>query len=333
MEREIDIKAVIEALVKSKEPAIRLKTRLNVLGHPHSTPEVRRLQLRMKKSPQVEKLLSGREPEGAFLVHPYTKWRGAHWVLSILADLCYPAGDETLKPLLDQSYEWLLSKEHWKSIRTVDGRVRRCASQEGNCIYYSVALGLADARTEELVERLLRWQWPDGGWNCDKHPEAIHSSFNETLIPLRGLAYYARASNDSKVIKAVERASEVFLQRRLFKRLQDDSVIDRNFVLLHYPCYWHYDILFALKVMGEAGRIDDPRCAEALDLLVSKQLADGGFPAEARYYHFNEKKGSGYSLVDWGGTSKVHLNEFVTVDALSVLRQAGRLVLQGSSYY
>ena len=50
---------------------------------------------------------------------------------------------------------------------------------------------LADGRTDELVNRLLKWQWPDGGWNCDKRPEADSSSFMETLIPLRALALYA----------------------------------------------------------------------------------------------------------------------------------------------
>jgi hypothetical protein len=33
---------------------------------------------------------------------------------------------------------------------------------------------------------------------------------------------------------------------------------------------------------------------------------------------------SGYSLVGWGGTSKVKMNPFVTADALFVLREAGR---------
>ena len=75
--------------------------------------------------------------------------------------------------------------------QTINGRVRRCASQEGNCYYYSLALGLADDRTEELAARLIKWQWEDGGWNCDKRPEASISSFNETLIPLRGLVLYA----------------------------------------------------------------------------------------------------------------------------------------------
>jgi hypothetical protein len=84
-------------------------------------------------------------------------------------------------------------------------------------------------------------------------------------------------------------------------------------------------IRFALKVLGEAGLIDDPRCGEALDLLQSKQFTDGGWPAEARYYSNAKVSSSGYDLVSWGGVYKRRLNEWVTADALYVLYRAGRL--------
>jgi len=91
-------------------------------------------------------------------------------------------------------------------------------------------------------------------------------------------------------------------------------------VKLHYPCYWHYDILFGLRVMAEAGLLQDERCREALALLESKRLPDGGFPAEASYYHGASDMRSGRSLVDWGGISARRMNPFVTVDALFVLK-------------
>ena len=61
-------------------------------------------------------------------------------------------------------------------------------------------------------------------------------------------------------------------------------MIKPDFTALHYPCHWHYDMLFGLKVLAEAGFIADERCADALDLLATKQLPDGGFPAEKKYY-------------------------------------------------
>jgi hypothetical protein len=318
--------SLIHSLLDYPDPIIRWKMVRNVLGNDTLGSEYQRVRNELVSSLIIQQLLKDRDIDGRLSYHPYDKWFGAHWILSILADLGYPEGDESLKPLLEQSYGWLLSQEHAKYITNINGRVRRCASQEGNCVYYSLALGLADERTEELAGRLIKWQWEDGGWNCDKRPEAAKSSFNETLIPLRGLAWYTKSSGDLKAGQAVSRAVEVFLKRHIFKRLSDNQIIDNNFVQLHYPNYWHYDILFALKVMSETGVIKDQRCTEALDLLETKRLSDGGFPAEAKYYRVDEKKLSGHSRVDWGGMSKVHMNPFVSVDALSVLKQSGRLV-------
>jgi hypothetical protein len=83
--------------------------------------------------------------------------------------------------------------------------------------------------------------------------------------------------------------------------------------------------LEGLKVMAEAGFIRNKRCADALDLLESKRLADGGFPAEGRYYRVIKKLTIDRSLVDWGGAGKRRMNEFVTADALYVLKKAERL--------
>ena len=93
---------------------------------------------------------------------------------------------------------------------------------------------------------------------------------------------------------------------------------------LHYPCYGHYDILFGLKVMAEAGFVRDERCEDALGLLESKRLPDGGFPADKRYYRLVEKTTTRRSLVDWGGTGRRTANEFVTAGALYVLKESGR---------
>jgi hypothetical protein len=75
---------------------------------------------------------------------------------------------------------------------------------------------------------------------------------------------------------------------------------------------------------SDGGFSGDPRCSQALDLLEAKRLPDGGFPAEKRYYGVSDKLVSGRSLVDWGGASKRRMNEWVTVDALTALRAAGR---------
>jgi hypothetical protein len=100
--------------------------------------------------------------------------------------------------------------------------------------------------------------------------------------------------------------------------------MDGHFILLSYPVYWHYNILAGLVVIAEAGLLSDPRCKAALDLLESKRLPDGGFPAEETYSRPTRPELSGYSPVTWGGRSTKKMNPFVTAEALTVLRLAGR---------
>ena len=330
---------IIDALLSSKEPSIRYKVRVGVLGEHPECRAIKSLQAEIKQSPRVQALLQNRDGRGRIrpVNHPYKKWIGAHWVLATLADIGYPSGDKDLIPIRDQVLDcWLdpeaiqervyaeaPSKRRFRGVPIVKGRARRCASQQGNALFSTVALGLTDERCNQLTECLIQWQWPDGGWNCDRRAEAIHSSFWESLIPLRALARFAEATGDKKARRAARHAAEVFLKRRLFRRTSTCRIMNSQFVRLHYPCYWRYDILFALKVMAEAGFVGDPRCEEALDLLESKQLSDGGWPAEERFYKTAKTATSGSDLVSWGGVSERRSNEWVTTDALFVLRAAG----------
>jgi hypothetical protein len=288
----------------------------------------------------VRALLARRDSDGRINAHNvYAKWHGAHWVFAALADLGYPPHDETLLPLRDQVLSYWLRDQYYREfdatrrdqayrgtgVPVMNGRPRRCASQQGSALLCASRLGLLDAQAERLVERLLHWQWPDGGWNCDKKPAADTSSFMETLLPMRGLATYARHADDAKAKRAARKAADVFLSRRLFKRRTDDSVIARGFIALHYPVYWHYDILAGLKAMAELDLIGTPRCADALDLLEQKEIEGVGWAADERYFKASSKPALGGDYVNWGGTGKKAMNEWISADALSVLHAAGRV--------
>jgi hypothetical protein len=161
----------------------------------------------------------------------------------------------------------------------------------------------------------------------DRKASGRCSSFTESLIPLRALYLHAQTRSDARSAAAVGEAAEFFLRRRLYRRLRDGSLINPAFVQLHYPCYWHYDILFALLVFSETGQIRDERCSDALHLLERKRLPDGGFPAEHGYYRPTQAMvPSQRSLLDWGGVSRRHLNPWVSARAALVLHSAGRPV-------
>lgn len=335
--------AVVKALLGSDEPSIRWKTHVHVLGEDPDSRRIRALREEIRRSPRVQTLLSRRDQLGrpGTARQVYYKWQGLHWVVASLADLGYPEGDRSLYPLRDRLLDFWLKANYFREFEArseadayrhygvplVAGRYRRCASQQGNALFSLTTLGIIDERADALVERLLHWQWPDGGWNCDRDPTAETSSFMETMLPMLGLAAHAREHRRASVSRAVGKAAEVFLRRRLFKRVADGTVMRRDFVALHYPLYWHYDILGGLKAMMGVGRLRDRRCEDALDLLESKRLADGGWPAEKRYYSAVAPSAlkTNADFVAWGGISTRRMNPWVTVDALSVLRAAGRI--------
>lgn len=318
---------LIDRLLASDEPAIRLQVERGVLDA--GNDETHGLREQVRHSSRVAMLLSERGPDGRIGAHPYhAKWYGAHWVLVTLAELGYPSGDESLVPLREQILGWLFSREYLGGLARTRGLPRLHGSIEGNALWSLLVLGLADERAEELARRLRDAQWPDGGWNCDRGASGRTSSLHESLIPLRALSLHALECSDAGSAQAAGAAAELFLRRRLFRRLRDGSVVHPSFVQLHYPCYWHYDVLFGLTVLAESGHIGDERCDDALDLVESKRLRDGGFPAEHSYYRRPRASvpTTQRSLVDWGGVSKRRANPWVSARACTVLSAAGRPV-------
>jgi hypothetical protein len=335
--------SIVDKLLASEEPSIRYKVRVNVLSESEDSRDILDLREEIKRSARVQALIADKDETGRLrpVQNAYSKWKGAHWVVASLADIGYPKGDAKLAPAVGQVLDFWLHP-NWlteqvcetpppphmdRSVPVINGRARRCASQQGNALFSAVRLGFVDERCRRLADLLIHWQWPDGGWNCDRKPEAAVSSFWESLTPLRALSKYARMTGDAETRSAADRAADLFLKRRLFRRLSDGQVMNPHFLRLHYPCYWHYDILFGLKVMGECGFITDPRCQDALDALESKRLTDGGWPAESKFYSAPSKGVSGSDWVSWGGVAKTHMNEWVTADALYALKAAGRLRL------
>jgi hypothetical protein len=248
-------------------------------------------------------------------VHPYGKWRGAFWRLASLVDLGVQRGHAGAVAAARQTLDWVASASRLRRIhkRVIDGRVRRCASQEGLALYTCLRIGLRDERLDTLAESLVETQWPDGGWNCDVRPEASHSSFNETWGPLLGLAEYGAKD-------AAERAAEFLLVLRLYKSHRTGEPAHPALLNLRYPPYWHYSVLVGLTALERSVGLRDPRNADALDYLESKRLPDGTWRTEGKWWKQPGSKGSNVEAVDWGEAA----NELLTERATSVLRAAGR---------
>jgi len=331
--------STVNWLLQSKDPSVRYLTLTDILNMPKDSSEVEETRRRIPVGPRVSVLLDGQESDGGFGVHPYQKWTGAHWRLISLVELGIPEGYLPAIKATDLVLKWLLGDAHVRNVPQINGLYRRCASQEGNALAVCSRLGTAqDHRVRRLAESLVEWQWPDGGWNCDRREEAHHSSFNESLSTLWGLSEYYRATNDELVEGPVEKAAEFFLRHRLFRSCRTDEQRSpetfhgkvrrsiHSVTELHYPLYWHYDILQALTILHRASKLGDQRTEEAINLVESKRGADGRWRPEGYYWSLRRKTWpklavSNVEIVDWGRNEP---NEFITLNALRVLKAAGR---------
>jgi hypothetical protein len=321
---------VARRLAASDDPGVAYQARVRLLGASDSDSVLVGLRAAIAGSARARALLSGRAADGTIRLHPYAKFQGPHWTLVSLALIDYPPVDRVLAPLKEQVDGWLLGPTFDRPPRTVrypdqPERVRRCASQEGNAIWAALRLGLEDDHTAALAERLVARQWPDGGWNCDKRREARGSSFQETAIPARALHAFGTRFGHPGALRAAERAAELLLSRRLLWRRRDGGLIRPDWGAavdrIQFPIQF-YDVLFALTVMAELDRLDDPRCSDALDLLAAKRLPDGGFPLEERVGATRTVVASRGTFADWGPAGTTRSNPLVTVAALAVLLRA-----------
>ena len=253
-------------------------------------------------------------------MHPYRKWTGAHWRLVSLAELAIPPGEPRAVAAAGHVLAWLARPG--RRARQIGALARAHASIEGNALAACCRLGLAaDPRVRSLAGSLIAWQWPDGGWNCDPAATGRRSSFHESLAPAWGLHEYGQATGDPAAKDAASRAAGLFLDHRLFRSLTTGQVIHRAWLAPHYPPYWHYDILQALLVLSRMGKAGDPRAGDALDELQRRRLPDGRWQPGGCWW---KPPGSTVTpeVVDWGRSGP---NEMITLNALRVLKAAGRL--------
>jgi hypothetical protein len=129
---------------------------------------------------------------------------------------------------------------------------------------------------DHIVDRLLGEQLTDGGWNCQTENGSVRSSFATTLCVLDGLLEHERATGGSPRATAARRRGEQYLlERRLFRRLSTGEVVDQDWLRFSFPTWWHYDLLRAVDYFRTTGDAPDPRLAEAITVLRTKQQPDG----------------------------------------------------------
>ena len=225
------------------------------------------------------------------------------------------APDDGSQPWTATTYSLLLLRdfgvdpESDQMRRTVALVRDNCRWEEGGQPYFSgevepcingmtVGLGAYFGQdVDGVVARLVREQLDDGGWNCWAENGAVVSSLATTINVLEGLLAHEQATGGSaESVAARRRGEEYLLERRLFRRKSTGEVIDPAWLEFTFPTRWHYDVLRALEYFRSAGDPPDPRLAEAVELLRSKQQPNGTWLLENTHpgqIHFELEDGDG----------------------------------------
>ena len=198
---------IARALSAMDEPFVRYKIRLNVSARPPSEREISILRDEIRESVLVRTLLAELDATGRIPLPPSHRWRGAHWVLYMLADLGSAPRDKSLWALRDQACEWLLEPDRPEPI---------CGAIEGNALYYLLFLEIDDGCADALAQRL-----------AGSLPKALgHSlaAFGQALTALRGLALHARLRADRVSGDAAARLAEHLLAHHLYQKARWKSI-------------------------------------------------------------------------------------------------------------
>jgi hypothetical protein len=182
---------------------------------------------------------------------------------------------------------------------------------------YLSYFGMPTESLRSIVDFILSQRMPDGGFNCRSNRSAVtHSSVHTTVSVIEGVTEYVRRGHRYRADEleaAAATSVEFLLRHRLFRSECTGGPMDPEFLRLHHPARWHFDILRGLDAMRGAGVAFDPRMADALGILLARRRDDGRWAANRAYPGATHLR----------PTPPGQPDRWVTLIALRVLRRYG----------
>jgi hypothetical protein len=270
----MDASEEVVAWLLDGDVSVRYQTRRDLLDDDDPT-----LQARMSSEGYAAALLAARSAGGGWgRAYYQPKWTSTHYTLLELRNLGL-APDE---PVAREAVARVL-RDHLRPDGGIDpgaGWSDTCVN--GMALSFCSWFGGEPSALARMVDWLLGERLPDGGFNCRADRSgATHSSHHTTVSVLEGLATYLSSGQDHRrpeVESAVSGCADYLLAHRLFRSHRTGEVIHPEFVRLHHPPRWHFDVLRGLDALAAAGVPPDPRMDDALWVLSSLRRPDGTWP-------------------------------------------------------
>ena len=269
---------VTEWLLDS-DPSIRWQVMRDLLDE--SADAVTAERARIATEGWGARLLALQADDGYWGGHEYGEdgdRRGVFWTLHLLRRMGIDPDAPQVRSAIALVRDGVVWHD-WDDLPFFHGEVEECVN--GGTLTLAAYFGELGAGSDRILERLLREQLDDGGWNCEPREESDRSSFDTTLCVLEGLLAYEQAVPDAPpaVTALRRRGEEYLLERNLFRRRSTGEIANPRYANLRFPPYWVYDVLRSLDYFRVTGDRPDPRVADAVDLVLAQRGDDGRWPA------------------------------------------------------
>lgn len=319
----------LEWLLEDNNPSARFFTLKYLLGKWEDDSEISEAKRFIMEQGYVERILSRQDVAGHWDAPDRfynEKYKGTVWQLIILAELGADGND----PRIRKACKFILNNSQdlesggfsiWASKTKGGGRhsgVIPCLT--GNMVWSLIRMGyLEDPRVQKGIEWMTRYQRfddkdssPPKEWPYDKYESCwgSHTCHMGVVKVLKALSEIPEEARSEDVRKTICDGAEYMFRHHIYKRSHDLGKVSKpSWLKFGFPKMWQTDALeIALILIGLGYR--DPRMQDAIDLIISKQDADGRWLLESTFngkFQINiERKGKP--------------SKFVTINALRVLK-------------
>ncbi len=330
-----DWKSILKAdptdwLLEEDNTSVRYFTLTDLLDKPLNDSEVKKAKNAIMTVGVVPRILAKQKADG-YWERPaafYTaKYKGTSWQLIILAELGADEKDTHVRKACEfilansQNPEGSGFSMHLSSKAGGGRRSEVIPCLTGNMVWSLIRLGyLEDPRVQSGINWITTYQrFDDGerealkGWPYDKYVMCWgkHTCHMGAVKSLKALAEIPADKRTAEVEAIIKNGAEYMLKHHIYKRSHDLSKVSKpGWLRFGFPLMYQTDALEVLGILTKLGYKDE-RMQETVDLLISKQDAQGGWKLEntfnGRFQTNIERK---------GGNSK-----WITLNALKALKR------------
>jgi hypothetical protein len=305
-------------LLDSPTPSIRYLTLRRLLGRPEDDSDVQATRTAMRKTGPIPAILAKQTAAGHWEgEHSYytPKYESTHWSMTLLVELAADPDDPHLQRGVDYMLaatdkNYMLEDKFDASVPSPDQYGFTCLW--GNILRYIAYCGRADdPRVQRIVDYLVR-NLDVGGCRC-----IINNYLPCAWGVARALWGLAVLPKRSEAVTAAIDKTLTFLldsgHELSTGAYPTPGKVHKLWEKLNFPLFYHADVLFILRVLGELNALGHPGAQPALKWLESKRQSNGRW-----------RGSSPFGTRTWKlvGDSQ-DTNRWISLHAAMVMQQAG----------